>query len=158
MSRTSQGDPNQHCMPRSVRTEPNFVAKIRSVELFCGFGTAFFALVVPQNFSLLASLFEDRAVKEVLIGIASTFLFLIGPAFLIAAGAYLHAKRRSTNGVPMIVCGSMVLTVLGVILALVGWLYTQPTWFVVLMFAPSVMALMTLIAVVLSRVQSIVYE
>jgi len=101
---------------------------------------------------------ERSADQRVLIEMLSNFLFLIAPAIVVAVGAYLHARHRKTSGLIMIACGSLLLTIMGVLLSLVGTIYTHPIWYVVLMLAPSAMALLTFLAVSLIRLQAIVQQ
>lgn len=117
------------------------VTALRTVELISGIATGLLSLVVSCSLALPRSLLEFLGLLP----------FYLGPALLVAVGSYLHAIRRRSSGLVMLLIGGSILTVMIVTLTFGGVFYFYGLGGGLLSLAPSAMAILTMIAALLAR-------
>ena len=93
------------------------------------------------------SLAPPQSVAEFL----SVLLVYVGSALLVACGCYFHAVRQETKGLVLLMIGGSILTLMVFTLTFGGAFYFYGLWGGVLSLAPSTMAILTMIAALLSR-------
>ncbi len=114
---------------------------LRKIELMSGIMTGVLALAVP---CILA---PPRSVGEFL----RLLPFYLVPALLVAFGSYVHAVRRKTRGLVMLMVGGSILTLMIFILTLGGVFYFYGVWGGLLGLTPSAMAILTMIVSLIAR-------
>jgi hypothetical protein len=114
----------------------------RKVELISGITTGLLALAVS------GTLAPPLSVLQFLRLLA----FYLGPALLVAVGAYVHAVRGQRWGFVILLVGGVILAGIGFIVTLFGGLfYFYGLWGGLLRLAPSTMAILTMVASLLAR-------
>jgi hypothetical protein len=75
---------------------------LRKFELICGITTFLLATAVSCTLALPRSVWHFLDLLP----------FYLGPALLVAVGSYLHAVRRKTSGLVMLLVGGSILTIM----------------------------------------------
>jgi hypothetical protein len=114
---------------------------LRKVELISGITTGVLALAV------LCTVLRPPFVTDFL----ALLPFYLGPAALVSFGSYIHAIRRTTRGLVMLMIGGAILTVMIFIVTLFGSLFYFYGLWGLLSLAPPATAILTMVASLLAR-------
>jgi len=97
--------------------------------------------------AVLFTLLRPQSVLDFLASLP----FYLGPALLVAVGSYLHAIRRKTSGLILLLASGSILTVGALLATLGGVFYFYGIWGGLLGLTPSAMAIITMIASLLVK-------
>jgi hypothetical protein len=120
---------------RTNKEKLDFMTASRKVELTSGIVTGVLALVV------VGAVAQPGSVLDFL----SFLPFYLVPSLLVAVGSYVHAIRRKTLGLVILLIGGLILTVMILLLTFGGVFYFHGFWGGLLSLAPSATAIVTLI-------------